>query len=43
MPMRMPKFRFTRRVGKILLSIVAVALLLCGVAAWQVPRCCAPS
>ena len=41
MPMRMPKFRFTRRVGKILLSIVAVAL--CGVAAWQVPRCCAPS
>ena len=38
MPMRMPKFRFTRRVGKILLSIVAVALLLCGVAAWQVPK-----
>ena len=43
MPMRMPKFRFTRRVGKILLSIVAVALLLCGVAAGRCPRCCAPS
>jgi hypothetical protein len=34
----MPKFRFTRRLGKILLGVVAVALILCGVAAWQVPK-----
>lgn len=38
MPLRMPKFRFTRRLGKILLGVVAVALILCGVAAWQVPK-----
>ncbi|MGV2897268.1 DUF748 domain-containing protein [Achromobacter sp. AGC78] len=38
MPLRRPKFRFTRRAGKILLGIVAVALILCGIAAWQVPK-----
>lgn len=38
MPLRMPKFRFTRRLGKILLGVVAVVLILCGVAAWQVPK-----
>lgn len=38
MPLRSPKLRFTRRAGKILLSIVAVALILCGIAAWQVPK-----
>lgn len=38
MPLRRPKLRFTRRAGKILLGIVAVALILCGIAAWQVPR-----
>ncbi len=38
MPLRMPKFRFTRRLGKILLGVVAVALILCGIAAWQVPK-----
>lgn len=38
MPLRMPKFRFTRRLGKILLGVVATALILCGVAAWQVPK-----
>ena len=34
MPLRMPKFRFTRRLGKILLGVVATALILCGIAAW---------
>ncbi|WMD20504.1 DUF748 domain-containing protein [Achromobacter seleniivolatilans] len=38
MPLRMPKLRFTRRAGKILLGILAFALILCGVAAWQVPK-----
>lgn len=38
MPLRMPKFRFTRRLGKILLGVVATALVLCGIAAWQVPK-----
>ncbi len=38
MPLRSPKLRFTRRAGKILLGIVAVALILCGIAAWQVPK-----
>ncbi|AUA56845.1 Uncharacterized protein involved in outer membrane biogenesis [Achromobacter spanius] len=38
MPLRRPKFRFTRRAGKILLGLVAVALILCGIAAWQVPK-----
>lgn len=38
MPLRMPKFRFTRRLGKILLGVVATALILCGIAAWQVPK-----
>ncbi len=38
MPLRRPKLRFTRRAGKILLGIVAVALILCGIAAWQVPK-----
>lgn len=38
MPLRMPKLRFTRRAGKILLGIVAFALILCGIAAWQVPK-----
>lgn len=38
MPVRMPKLRFTRRAGKILLGIVAFVLVLFGVAAWQVPK-----
>ncbi|WP_116793008.1 DUF748 domain-containing protein [Achromobacter dolens] len=38
MPLRMPKFRFTRRLGKILLGVAATALILCGIAAWQVPK-----
>ncbi|WP_447921424.1 DUF748 domain-containing protein [Achromobacter aegrifaciens] len=38
MPLRMPKLRFTRRVGKILLGIAAFVLILFGVAAWQVPK-----
>ena len=38
MPVRMPKLRFTRRAGKILLGILAFLLILCGVAAWQVPK-----
>ncbi|MGW8307614.1 MAG: DUF748 domain-containing protein [Achromobacter pulmonis] len=38
MPLRMPKFRFTRRLGKILLGVVATVLVLCGIAAWQVPK-----
>ena len=38
MPLRRPKLRFTRRAGKILLGIVAFALILCGIAAWQVPK-----
>ncbi len=38
MPLRMPKLRLTRRVGKILLGIVAFVLILFGVAAWQVPK-----
>lgn len=38
MPLRSLKLRFTRRAGKILLGIVAVALILCGIAAWQVPK-----
>ncbi|WP_343719927.1 DUF748 domain-containing protein [Achromobacter dolens] len=38
MPLRMPKFRFTRRLGKILLGVVVTALILCGIAAWQVPK-----
>jgi len=38
MPLRSPKLRFTRRAGKILLGIVAVVLILCGIAAWQVPK-----
>lgn len=38
MHLRMPQFRLTRRVGKILLTIVVIALLLCALAAWQVPR-----
>jgi len=38
MPVRMPKLRFTRRAGKILLGIVAFVLILFGVAAWQVPK-----
>ncbi|MEN4919930.1 DUF748 domain-containing protein [Achromobacter spanius] len=38
MSVRMPKLRFTRRAGKILLGIVAFALILCGIAAWQVPK-----
>ncbi|KRB09685.1 DUF748 domain-containing protein [Achromobacter sp. Root170] len=38
MPVRMPKLRFTRRAGKILLGIVAFVLILFGVATWQVPK-----
>lgn len=38
MPLRRPKLRFTRRAGKILLGIVAFALIVCGIAAWQVPK-----
>ncbi|MCD0505729.1 AsmA family protein, partial [Bordetella petrii] len=38
MAVRMPRLRFTRRFGKILLAIVAVILILFGVAAWQVPK-----
>lgn len=38
MPLRSLKLRFTRRAGKILLGIMAVALILCGIAAWQVPK-----
>ncbi|WP_175180753.1 AsmA family protein, partial [Achromobacter aegrifaciens] len=38
MPLRMPKLRLTRRVGKILLGIAAFVLILFGVAAWQVPK-----
>ena len=38
MPLRMPKLRFTRRVGKILLGIAACILVVFGVAAWQVPK-----
>ena len=38
MPLRMPKLRFTRRVGKILLGIAAFILVVFGVAAWQVPK-----
>lgn len=38
MPLRRPKLRFTRRAGKILLGIVAFALIGCGIAAWQVPK-----
>lgn len=38
MPVRMPKLRFTRRAGKVLLGIVAFVLILFGVAAWQVPK-----
>ncbi|CAB3655717.1 hypothetical protein CEY09_17335 [Achromobacter marplatensis] len=38
MPLRSLKLRFTRRAGKILLGIVAVVLILCGIAAWQVPK-----
>ncbi|MGE8689882.1 MAG: DUF748 domain-containing protein [Achromobacter sp.] len=38
MPLRMPKLRLTRRVGKILLGIAAFILVLFGVAAWQVPK-----
>ncbi|MGY6272493.1 DUF748 domain-containing protein [Achromobacter denitrificans] len=38
MPLRMPKLRLTRRVGKILLGIAAFILILFGVAAWQVPK-----
>ena len=38
MPLRRPKLRFTRRAGKILLGIVAVVLILCAIAAWQVPK-----
>ncbi len=38
MAFRMPRLRFTRRFGKILLATVAVILILFGVAAWQVPK-----
>jgi len=38
MPLRMPKLRLTRRLGKILLGIAAFVLILFGVAAWQVPK-----
>lgn len=38
MPLRMPKLRFTRRVGKILLGIAAFVLVVFGIAAWQVPK-----
>lgn len=38
MPLRMPKLRLTRRVGKILLGIAAFVFVLFGVAAWQVPK-----
>lgn len=38
MSLRMPKFRFPRRLGQILLGVVATALILCGIAAWQVPK-----
>ncbi|MFY0480797.1 DUF748 domain-containing protein [Achromobacter marplatensis] len=38
MPLRSLKLRFTRRAGKILIGIVAVVLVLCGIAAWQVPK-----
>src|SRR5690606_4004806 len=38
MPLRMPRLRFTRRIGKILLATLAVILILCGIAAWQVPK-----
>jgi len=34
----MPKLRFTRRVGKILLGIAAFVLVVFGIAAWQVPK-----
>lgn len=38
MALTMPRLRFTRRLGKILLWIVAIVLILFGVAAWQVPK-----
>ena len=38
MAFRMPRLRFTRRLGKILLWIVAIILIVFGVAAWQVPK-----
>jgi len=38
MAFRMPRLRFTRRFGKILLAVMACVLLLFGVAAWQVPK-----
>lgn len=38
MALTMPRLRFTRRLGKILLWIVAIVLVLFGVAAWQVPK-----
>src|SRR3546814_9877185 len=37
MAFRMPRLRFTRRFGKILLALEAVILVLFGVAAWHVP------
>ncbi len=38
MPLRLPRFRFTRRAGKVLLGILIFVLVVCGLAAWQVPR-----
>lgn len=38
MALTMPRLRITRRLGKILLWIVAIVLILFGVAAWQVPK-----
>jgi len=38
MPLRLPRIRFTRRLARWLLAIVAVVLVVCGVAAWQVPK-----
>lgn len=38
MPVRMPRIRFTRRVGRVVLGIVGFILILFALAAWQVPE-----
>jgi Domain of Unknown Function (DUF748) len=38
MTLRVPKIHFTRRTGRIVLAIGVTVLLLCALAAWQVPK-----
>jgi len=38
MPPWLPRIRFTRRLARWVLSIVVVVLVICGIAAWQVPK-----